>query len=266
MRTTARFGAVAFAVLAVGFYLWHGLTYTGGPYEPGVTAWLNGFLALPIIALTGVAMTFAFSGNGVLSALTGRNSAEFRDGLLGIGTVTSFRQTGLTVNDQPQLRIEFSVEGAEGEVFDSVAKAIIPLTELGLLRPGVVLPVRYLPGRTDKVELDLSGDSAQAQRAMNEAMIRKGFTTAAKIDIAGRGVAAQAVVQSLSVPGEIRDGYARIELGLAVTRPDGSTFTTRAEKFLPPSSVANVQVGRVVQVHYLPDDEQEVVIAIPLNA
>jgi len=267
MRTTARAGAVAFEVFAVGVYLWHGLTYRAdSPWEPGFAAWLNGFLALPIIAFTTVVMVFVFTGEGVLSALTGRNSAEFRDGLLGLGTVKSVRETGVSVNDQPQLRIEFSVEGARGEIFDSSAKMIVPLAELALLRPGVVLPVRYLPGRTDKVEVDRSGDSASAQQAMNESMIRKGVTTRAKLDIAGRGVAAQAVVQSLSVPGEIRNGYAKIDLGLAVTRPDGSTFSTHAEKFLPPTSVSNVQVGRIVQVHYLPENEQEVVIAIPLNA
>lgn len=267
MRTTVRATALGFAVLATGIYLWHGLTYeTASPWEPGYVAWLNGLLALPIIAVTGVVSAFAFTGDGVLSALTGRNSGEFRDGLVGIGTVKSFRQTGLTVNDQPQIRIEFGVEGAGGEVFDSVAKAIVPLTELALLRPGVVLPVRYRPGRTDKVELDLSGDTVQAQRAMNEAMLRKGFTTRAKLDIAARGVAAQAVVRSLSVPGEIRDGHSKVELGLVVTRPDGSTFTTCAEKFLPPTAVAGVQVGRIVQVHYLPENEREVVLAIPLNA
>ncbi|WP_280381288.1 hypothetical protein [Nocardia wallacei] len=267
MRTTVRAGALGYAALAIGIYLWHGLTYdTGARWEPGYVAWLNGSLALPIIAGTGLVLAFAFTGDGVLSALTGRNSSEFRDGPVGIGTVKSFRPTGLTVNDQPQIRIEFGVEGADGEVFDSVATAIVPLTELALLRPGVVLPVRCRPGRTDKVELDLSGDTVLAQRAMNEAMLRKGFTTRAKLDIAARGVAARAVVQSLSVPGEIRDGHSRVELALAVTRPDGSTFTTRAEKFLPPTAVGNVQVGRIVQVHYLPEREQEVVLAIPLNA
>ncbi|MCP2276549.1 hypothetical protein [Nocardia amikacinitolerans] len=267
MATKLRAAAIVFGLAAIGLYLWNGLTYEpSSPWEPGFTAWLNGFMALPIVAFTMVVLVFAFTGEGILSAFTGLNTTEFRGGLLGIGTVKSFRQTGLTVNDQPQIRIEFSVEGVDGKVFDSAAKMIVPLTELALLRPGVVLPVRYLPDRTDKVEVDLSGDSVEAQRVMNESMIRKGFTTKAKLDIAARGIAAQAVVQSLSVPGEIRDGYSKVVIGLAVTRPDGSTFRTGAEKFLPPASVGNVQVGRIVQVHYLPENEQEVVIAIPVNA
>ncbi|PXX65503.1 hypothetical protein DFR70_104567 [Nocardia tenerifensis] len=262
-----RWIAVGVAALAVAYYLFHGLTYVGADeFEPAGMGWLGWQMVLPIIALTLVPMVFAFTGEGILAAFTGRNSAAFRDGLVGLGTIRSFAQTGLTVNDQPQVRIEFSVEGVDGKTFASTAKMIVPLTELALLQPGVVLPVRYLPDRTDRVEVDLSGDASMAQRAMNESMIRKGITTRHKLDIAERGIATQAVVQSLSVPGEIRDGHSKIELGLAVTRPDGSTFTTRVEKFLAPSCVGQVQVGRILRVHYLPENEHEVVIALAVNA
>ncbi|MFD6389955.1 hypothetical protein [Nocardia sp. NPDC060259] len=264
MKSKLRAAAVAFGILSVGYYLYYGLTYTPDEFTGGMLGWVGPQMALPIIALTVVPMVFAFTG--ILEAFTGRNSSEFRDAEVGIGTITSFRQTGVSVNDQPQVRIEFRVEGADGKTFDSHAKMIVPLTELALLQPGVVLPVRYLPGRTDKVEVDRSGDSGAAQRAMNESLIRKGITTRGKLDIAERGLAAQAVVRSLDVPGRIRGGYTEIVLGLVVTRPDGSTFETRAEKYLPPSAVGLVQVGRILQVHYLPGNEQEVVIALPVNA
>lgn len=272
MKTTARALAAAFLVLSFGYYLWHGLTYTStGPFDDEMLAWVGPQMALPIIALTVVPIIFVFTGagffgEGIMAAFTGDNSSAFRDGLVGIGTIKSFGQTGLTVNDQPQIRIEFSVEGVDGKIFDSHATMIVPLTELALLQPGVVLPVRYLPDRTDKVEVDRSGDMSAAQRAMNESMIRKGFTTKAKLDIAERGITAQAVVRSLSVPGEIRNGHSKIELGLVVTRPDGTTFTTNVDKFLAPASVAQVQVGRILRVHYLPENEQEVVIALQVNA
>lgn len=69
-------------------------------------------------------------------------------------------------------------------------------------------------------------------RALVLIAIRRGLTSRGKLDIGARGIATQAVVQSLSVPGEIRDGYAKVVLGLAVTRPDGSTFSTHTEKFV----------------------------------
>ncbi|MET9024834.1 hypothetical protein ABZW96_04350 [Nocardia sp. NPDC004168] len=259
--------ALALGAAAIGYYVYHAVTYVPtSEWEPAGMGWLGVEMALPIIALTLIPIVFAFTGEGILSALTGRNSAEFRDGLTGLGTVRSVRQTGVTVNDQPQVHVEFSVEGSDGKIFHSSAKMIVPLTELALLRAGVVLPVRYLPGRTDKVEVDLSGDAAAAQHAMNESLIRKGITTRHKLDIAERGIATQAVVQSLSVTGNIRDGHSEVELGLVATRPDGSSFATRVTKFLAPASVGHVQVGRVLRAHYLPENESEVVIALPVNA
>ncbi|MBU3062702.1 hypothetical protein KO481_28540 [Nocardia sp. NEAU-G5] len=255
---------LAAAVVAIGYYLWHGLTYPSTGPE-GDLGWFGWQIALPIAAVTVVPIVFAFSGEGIGQAFTGRNSVAFRAGLVGIGTVTSVRQTGVSVNDQPQVRLDLSVQGTEGETFDSRAKIIVPLTELALLRPGVVLPVRYLPGRTDRVEIDRSGDREAMQNTWNENMIRRGLTSRDMLDVAARGIAAQAVVQSLSVPGEIRDGYVKVVLDLAVTRPDGSTYTTHTEKFVPSGSVELVQIGRVVQVHYLPGVEDRVALALPVQ-
>ncbi|APE37754.1 hypothetical protein BOX37_31735 [Nocardia mangyaensis] len=266
MKSKIRAAAVAFGVLSIGYYLYYGLTYTPDEFTGGMLGWVGPQMALPILALTIVTIVFACTGDGIIEAFTGRNSGEFRAGELGIGTITAFRQTGVSVNDQPQVRIDFRVEGADGKVFDSQATMIVPLTELALLQPGVVLPVRYLPGRTDKVEVDRSGDAGAAQRAMNESLIRKGITTRGKLDIAERGLCAQAVVRSLDVSGRIRGGYTEVTLGLVVTRPDASTFQTRVGKYLPPSAIGHVQIGRVIQVRYLPGNEQEVVIALPVNA
>lgn len=260
MKNQIRIGALLFLGLSIAYYLFHGLT------SDDFLPWVGWQMALPIIGFTLVPMAFAFTGDGIMSALTGNNSSEFREGLIGLGTVEGISHTGVTLNDQPQVRIQLRVEAADGKVFPSHAKMVVPLTELALLRTGVVLPVRYLPGRTDRVEIDLSGDNAAAQDAMNNAMIRKGITTPAKLDIARRGIGAQAVVRSLSVPGEIRDGHPRLDLVLLVTRPDGTRFEARTEKFLPPTQVGQVQIGRVVQVHYLPENEQELVISLPLNA
>ncbi|WP_067541218.1 hypothetical protein [Nocardia crassostreae] len=260
MKTRIRAAALAFLAFSIGYYLVHSLL-SDDPF-----AWAGWPLALPIIAITLAPFAFAFTGDGILSALTGANSSEFRNAPIGLGTVESFRHTGVTLNDQPQVRIEFRVEGSDGKSFPAHAKMIVPLTELALLRPGVVLPVRYLPGRTDRVEFDLSGDTTAAQQAMNAAMLRKGFTTPAKLDIAARGIPAQAVVRSLSVPGEIRDGHTRLDLTLLVTRPDGTAFEAHTEKFLPPAGVSQVQIGRVIKVRYLPENEREVVLVLNANA
>jgi hypothetical protein len=206
-----------------------------------------------------------FVGGGLLSALSGQNSRAFKDAAIGMGTVQSVSQTGTYINEQPQVRIDLSVETIEGKTFQSQAKLVVPLTELGLLRPGVVLPVRYLPDRLDRVELDRSDDQAAAQEVYNQSMIRKGLTTPEMVAVARQGVRAQGVVRNMTVPGDVRHDWTRVVLDVAVTRPDGSMFTTETSKFIAPNEIGNIQVGKVLDVRYMPDNESVIAFSRPAN-
>ncbi|MER0245576.1 hypothetical protein AAHZ94_27075 [Streptomyces sp. HSW2009] len=264
MIRTLRAAAWLFLAGSVGYYLWYGLTADAS--DSGGLAWVGPQMIPLGIAVSLVPVLLAFTKDGVVSAFTGRNSAAFRNGLLGVGTVTGTRPTGTTLNDQPEVRIELNVRGADGTIFDSHAKLVVPLTDLALFAPGAVLPVRYLPGRTDRVEIDRSGDMAGAQAVYNEVQLQRGLTTREALEVAERGIPASAVVRSLDVTGAVREEYAELRLGLIVSRPDGTTFETEVEKFLPPRAVQLVQVGRVIQVRYLPTDETRIALALPANA
>lgn len=223
-------------------------------------------LGIALISIAAVEFTFSvFAGEGLMSALTGRNSKEFRDAAIGIGTIQGVRQTGTYINEQPQVRIDLIVETADGATFPSHAKLVVPLTDLAAVRPGAIVPVRYLPERQDRVELDLSGDSVAAQAVYNQSMIRKGLTTPEMIAVADNGVRAQGVVRNMNVPGDVRHGWPRVVLDVAVTRPDGSMFTTQTTKYMAPNTMGNIQVGRVVDVRYMPGNESVIAFSMPTN-
>ncbi len=116
-----------------------------------------GIILLVIASIAFVPSTLA----GMRSALAGQNSPAFRDAAVGIGTVQSVSETGTYINEQPHVRIDLSVEAADGKTFQSHAKLVVPLTDLAVVRPGTIIPVRYLPDRLDRVEIDLSADSAR---------------------------------------------------------------------------------------------------------
>ncbi|HEY1174822.1 MAG TPA: hypothetical protein VGF17_01595, partial [Phytomonospora sp.] len=141
-------------------------------------------------------------------------------------------------------------------------KAVVPVTQLAMLRPGAMLPVRYIPGRTDKVELDRSGDQGLARHAMEQLALRQGTVTEEALHIARTGVPARGVVTGLSVPGEMQDGKPKLIIDVVITRPDGSTFEVRKEPFVPAAAVAKLQIGSVVDVHYLPHDESRSAISV----
>ena len=219
---------------------------------------------MTLIAITSIAAMVS-SFVGMRSAMSGQNSRAFRDAAIGIGTVQGVSQTGTYINEQPQVRIDLSVEAADGETFQSHAKLIVPLTDLPAIRPGVVLPVRYLPDRQDRVELDLSADSAAGQEAYTQSLIRKGLTTPEMVAVARNGVRAQGVVRNMTVPGDMREGWTRVVLDVAVTRPDGSMFTTETTKFIAPAEIGSIQVGKVLDVRYMPDNESVIAFSRAAN-
>ncbi|MFC3960931.1 hypothetical protein [Nocardia jiangsuensis] len=150
----------------------------------------------------------------------------------GRATVRAVRHTGVGVRGRPQLRLALAVE-AGGRRFDADTLLVVPLSEMSLLRPGVVLPV-HCTGREVRIDRDRTET----------------------------GVAAEAVVRWFAVPGEVRAGRPLVLLGLLVIRPDGSAFHTRTEQYLPAAALGEVGVGCAVRVHYLPSAEREVVVSL----
>jgi hypothetical protein len=106
---------------------------------------------------------------------------------------------------------------------------------------------------------------AAAQEVYDQSMIRKGLTTPEMLAVARQGVRAQGVVRNMTVPGDVRHDWTRVVLDVAVTRPDGSMFTTETTKFIAPHEIGNIQVGKALDVRYMPDNESVIAFSRPAN-
>jgi hypothetical protein len=254
---------VAWLVLAVSLactamYVAAGL---GGTEE---LAWLNGWMAGPIMLVFVVPTLFSVAnklGDG-LAALRGNVPRSFRDAPIGMGTVVAVSRTGLSVNDQPQVDIQLDVDTPNGMSFRGTARQIIDITELASVRPGAVLPVRYLPDGQVTLAIDAAQDELQA--ALNRVHMAKGHITPKQLHIAENGIDAKAVVLAMAPTGEIRHGRSVVSLTLRVTRPDRTMFDLTQQKALPPSAVPQLQPGSAISVKYLPHDESEVTVVTAL--
>ena len=266
MKKIVRRTVVTLSIGAVAFYLWYGFTGQGdstfGDGVPDVANWFGPSVIVIPLVITALIISFAMTGDSAMMALTGKNTAEFRDAPVGMGTILGAGPTGTQINAQPEVRFELEVVGIQGEIFRSQAKAVVPVTQLGMLRPGAMIPVRYVPGRTDRVELDRSGDQHLARHAMEQLALRQGTVTEEALHIARTGVHDRGVVKGLQVPGEMQDGKPKLIIDVVITRPDGTTFEVRKEPFVPPAAVSKLQIGSVVDVHYLPHDESRSAISV----
>ncbi|KOX31024.1 hypothetical protein ADK67_09035 [Saccharothrix sp. NRRL B-16348] len=236
----------------------------GGLAGDDVSAWLNGWLAGPIILLFVVPSLFSVDRllGGGLAALTGGVPKQFRGAPIGMGTVVGVARTGLSVNDQPQLDIRLQVDTADGRTFPATARQVVDLTDLSVVQPGAILPVRYLPDGRAVLATDAPPHELQA--ALDRVQVAKGFLTPHQLRIAEQGVDASAVVLDMVPTGHTPDGRTALRLTLRVTRPDGTAFDVTQDKKLPPPSIPQVQRGMVVRVKYLPGDESDVAVLTTL--
>ncbi|MFE2753268.1 hypothetical protein ACFXGA_14855 [Actinosynnema sp. NPDC059335] len=250
---------VNWLVLAAGLAL-TAAWVAGGLAGDDAFAWLNGLLVGPAILLFVVPTLFSAGRlpGGGLTALTGGVPKEFRGAPIGMGTVVGVARTGLSVNDQPQLDIRLEVDTADGRTFPATARQVVDLTDLALVRPGAILPVRHLPDGRAVLATDAPPHELQA--ALDRVHVAKGYLTPHQLRITEEGVDTRAVVLDMTPTGQLPDGRTALRLTLRVSRPDGTTFDVTQDKKLPPVSIPQVQPGMVVRAMYLPDDESDVAV------
>ncbi|GAB2977781.1 hypothetical protein [Saccharothrix stipae] len=236
----------------------------GGLAGDDALDWLNGWLVGPILLLFVVPTLFSLDKvfGGGLAALTGGVPKAFRGAPIGMGTVVGVARTGLSVNDQPQLDIRLQVDTADGRTFPATARQVVDITELSVVQPGAVLPVRYLPDGRAVLATDAPPHELQA--ALDRVQVAKGFMTPHQLRIAEQGVDASAIVLDMIPVGQLPDGRSALRLSLRVTRPGGTTFDVTQDKKLPPAAIPQVQRGMVVRVKYLPHDESDVAVLTTL--
>ncbi len=70
-------------------------------------------------------------------------------------TVLQLGQTGLMVNDQPQVQLLLQVTPPDGEPYQTTVKTAIPMIAIPQVQPGATLPVKIHPTDRSKVILDI---------------------------------------------------------------------------------------------------------------
>ncbi|MBP2327201.1 hypothetical protein JOF56_007586 [Kibdelosporangium banguiense] len=251
---------IAWLITLVGLFVTY-LYIREGLTGDGPVPWLNGFMAGPICAVVVAPMLFRVATLLENSGSGGKVPANYRGAPIGMATVVSLARTGLTVNDQPQLLITLNVDTQDGRTFHAEAKQLVDLTQMAMVQPGRMLPVRYLPGDS-RVVLATDAAPDELQQVLDQIRLAKGLVTPRQLQISQQGLETRAVVLSMTPTGEIRDDRAVVSLGMRVTRPDGSAFDIVQEKALSPELVAAAQPGAVVRVRYLAHDESEVIILV----
>lgn len=100
-----------------------------------------------------------------------RNRALMSQGLTAQAIILSAEDTGVTMNDSPQVRLRLQVSPANSQPFQSEAVFFLNRLQTGLIVPGTPVEVRYDPADLSKVAVASFGDVGARSFANPAAML-----------------------------------------------------------------------------------------------
>ena len=185
-----------------------------GMMRPNATGWfivafflIGGiafWIALPWVGIgqiwVGVAVLI-----GIVYALMSRRADQMEAlrtrGLPGQARILEMTQTGVYINENPQVKLKLHVEAAGIPPYDLEKKVTVPLIALGTLGSGRPLSVYVDPNDHENVFVDWSGAPAGAASGMASAPFTFAFPDGTSVDLTNDGSAQAEVLEVLRANG-----------------------------------------------------------------
>ena len=283
-------------------------TFTGSTFSRYAARWLIGIgifefvlaMVFAAVAVTNPVVAFGFWLTAAILGVTGvilvaiglrvRRSADnadriLRTGIDGTATITALTQTGVSMNDNPQVEIGLSVRLPGKEPYAASRREFVPLILLARLTPGASLPVTVDPNDPQQVMIDWSGSSTQSAAVagpagagvdetladVHLALAESGLPAAAPFSAAGQagytidqlrevvrsvGIAGTATIDKLADTGETvgDERLFTMQVTLHVPgRPDKALQPSAA--MVPLAAVPKVVLGATVPVKVHPEND-----------
>ncbi|WP_058234749.1 hypothetical protein [Devriesea agamarum] len=201
----------------------------------------------------------------VIGAFQGPHSAAKL--VPGVGTIEQVEMTGLEINGIRVYKLAMRVTDKDSNEFHGTLKAPIPPHQTQGLIPGAMLPVGFKPEKPEKLYPLPSERVGEVNDLLQQDRIKKGLSDQESVETVKRGVSVTGVVVESTPTGEVRDGHTALDITVRFARADQpSEFIDRTKTvYLQPQQVANVAVGRQVQVFYRPEDDAYIAMGIAAN-
>jgi len=192
-----------------------------------------------------------------------------KNGPLVDGTVVSVRDTGARVNNDMRVELTVELTTLEGKKVTATTKKLVSVLDVPKIQPGASLPIRYDPADPTQCAVDEESHNqyrhvSETEHGLDQKLVAAGKMTQEMADRKENGVRAEGVILRSAPTGRSVDGSDEYELWIRVTRPDGSTYETTKLGPVPRGRARSVEVGRVVSVFYMPDDEQKISLTASL--
>lgn len=229
------------------------------------------------VVRSGFYLTAAILGVlGILLFLWGRRWARgYREaqrlrvqGVPGQAQVVGMRQTGVSMNEQPQIELNLSVQTEMHGAYPVTVKEYVPMMLLGTLSSGRPLPVKVDPANPQRLVIEWEsamsmpmGGTPVSQMPQPPAPLPRAEADAEKQRILATGISGTARIVSTVPTGNVDDqGQPIHTMMLVIEIPGRDPIQGPAMAGIPPERAEQLEAGDEVPVKGDPNDPTKVAI------
>ena len=192
-----------------------------------------------------------------------------KTGIPGKAVIKEVHDTGVTINNSPQVKLVLDVKNSFGQVYTATVRTLISRLQPQMYQAGMTIPVLIDPKDENKMVIDYSGgkqssrpvtslsDSGGESKLKAELMKQQQEEDAIRLT----GKSARAIIKKYTWLGLYINGnnpYAEMEI--EVLPEDGPAFEAKVKGAISEQSVAKYQPGKEIFVKYDQYDKGKVAI------
>lgn len=212
---------------------------------------------LVTVVSLGVAGYFMYR---VFKNMSGNNTV-LKSGVSAPAVIIGASDTGVTMNESPQVRLNLQVTPVDRPPFQAVATTFVGRLQIGMIVPGASVTVRYDPNDISKVAIESLG--APVMGSANVAAVQAAMQSQdqyyAQLRRTGEEAMAKILIaEEMNI--RVEGGGSMFRLTFEVTPHIGEPFKAETQAAIADSSREKYSVGRMVYVRYDPANKAQVAL------
>ena len=247
----------------------------------GIIGGAIGFLAAiaAVIVTTGsegiyitIGMLALFGGMGYLfyklffAPMINANRLQ-KTGLPGTAKILEVRDTGVTINNNPQVKLTVEIKNNLGQRYSATIKTLVSRINPFVYQPGMEVPVKIDPKNDQNVVLDFSQNSSASANRFSPQQDMEALKSELEqmqkeneaVSMSGRP--AKAIIRTYNWLGvNVNGNNPYVELEVQVIPESSPSFSGKTRGVIAASSVSKYQPGCEIFVKYDYYDNSKIVI------
>lgn len=188
-------------------------------------------------------------------------------GLPGKATIKEVHDTGVTVNNSPQVKLVLEIKNSFGQIYTTTIRTLVSRLQPNLYEVGMVVPVLIDPKDENRVVIDYSGGKqATAKPAYSQSQVNQLQEELGKLQREGdavrlTGKSAKAIIKKYTwLNAYVNGNNPYAELEIEVLPDDAPAFSATVRGAIGEQAVAKYQAGNTIYVKYDAYDKSKVAL------